>query len=174
MPDNKTCFILFDEKTKTVWGVFTSKHLLYSMYHNLQSICQGVNLFVKEYLLDTNIVVTQFNSPDSIRQSFNPYTDNAEKDASTSVPTELKSEFEKLQTRYSDFNNNFKLFKQFIADGVLTLDTNIKDVPHLLRNRFEVFSDIVRLNIPGEEAFGYFMDRYYYKTEKYTYLSDED
>ena len=156
-----TCYVLCDSGDK-IWGVFTDTTLLYSMYHNLRTLDQRISLTIKEYSWNTNIVLSHWNLHGEIERAFNK--NKREKTASSSelvVPNELKGEFQKLKLRLVEFKDNYTVFKRLLDEGIITVESPIKDVPILLRDRFSIFCDILKMKIPEEEMFSYFVDRYY-------------
>ena len=147
-----------------IWGLFSDKALLYSMYENLTRAAPTLELKIQQIKMDTNILVKEWDNESDIRSEHHPCDLPGSKKVDQEViPTELKLELVKLKTRLSEFTQNMKVFRKMLDDGVLSLDSSLSDVPKLFRDKYYVFRDIVKFNVPDDDAFGYFTDRYYYK-----------
>lgn len=155
-------YLLCDEKS--VWGVFSDKDMLFGMYSNLKKANKSLHLKIQKVRLNSNIIIEEWDEDSEIVKAHHPCGGETTKD-NISIPTELKLEFTKLQTRLSEFKNNMNVFKNMVDDGVLTLDNQIEDVPLLLRDKYHIFCDIIKFEVPDDDAFGYFVDRFYYKPQ---------
>jgi hypothetical protein len=148
--------------SNSVWGVFSDKDMLFGMYSNLRRANTTLNLKVQKLRMNSNIVIEEWTDDDDIVKAHHPCGGDTTKD-NVQIPSELKLEFTKLKNRLAEFKSNIQVFRTMIDEGVLSLDSNVDEVPLLLRDRFHIFCDIIKFNIPDEDAFGYFVDRFYYK-----------
>ena len=160
-------FVLFDSKTQKIWGVFADRVLLFSTYMVLQEAAANVPLSIKEYKPNTNLTLNTWSTHKSIMKEFSilpsPTSSDTAPDTGavgpSNVPKAMKSQVDKLFNKYNSFVENFKIFKQMECKTK-------KDAPQLLQPYFDIFTDLVRLNVPEVEAFGYFMDRITPPTEE--------
>lgn len=170
--EHSEAYILQDD-TEKVWGVFNDKVLMYGMYENLTSLIpKNRTISILLLTMNTNTVIKEWKDVTEIKKQFHPskFQCDANETKSEQIPKELRQEWCKLNRRLSEFKGNFDVFKKMLKDGLISLDTDINDVPELLRDKYNIFSDIIRLEIPEDECFGYYMDRYYYIPQKFDYL----
>lgn len=154
-----------------IWGIFTETSLLYSMYENLLCAAPNLELKIQQIKLNTNTLLHEWTDDAVIKRSYHPKDDILHKQLNSQelVPHELRHEVSKLKVRLGEFQENLKIFKKMLEDGLLTLDSPKEQIPQLLRDKFYIYRDIVRFDVPDEDAFGYFIDRYYYRP-----LADSD
>lgn len=143
------------EDQKKTWGVFTDRVLLFSAYSTLLEVGQH-GMRVREFRPNTGLVLKEWSDNKTILKEFSIVPQQIAKDESMvktdAIPKAAKRQVERVLDQYRTFSENLALFKR--------LDTTEKqDLPELLRPHFEIFTDIVRLDVPDSEAFGYFVDR---------------
>jgi hypothetical protein len=161
---------LLEDDNKRVWGVFDDRVLLYSMYQNLVSaLGRDRALSIRMLSMNTNTVIRQWLTPQEIYDTFHPEKakrPTEQVSGQVNVTKEVRSEWKKLQARHSEFKSNLDVLKKMLGEKLLSVDSPIDEVPELLRDKFYVLKDIIKLDIPQEDAFGYFMDRYYYQPNR--------
>lgn len=167
VPNNT--FVLVNRDTGDIWGVFTDTQLLFSMYKNLSLLDKTLHLSIKEYMCNTNLVVSEISEPEKVDTKYNPRAPNKEDtdNQALSVPPPLRNEFTKLQCRFNEFKQNFNVFNQLLGENVIHCNSSKDDIPFLFRDKFDIFVDIVKMDMNEDDAFGYFMDRFYYRPPLY-------
>jgi hypothetical protein len=163
-------FVLVSRDTGDIWGVFTDTQLLFAMYKNLTLLDQTLHLTVKEYMCNTNLVVSETSEPEHVNSKYNPSAPDkggSDDDQTLSVPPPLRNEFTKLQCRFNEFKQNFNVFKQLLNEGVIHLNSPKEDVPFIFRDKVDIFVDIIKMDMNEDDAFGYLMDRFYYRPPVY-------
>lgn len=161
----KMVYVLDNSKNNRLWGVFSDPQLMYSMYQNLVAVAdpRQQSLRVRLLGINTNTVYKEWLEEEDIYNAFHPESSRVSSDdASEVVPRELRLEFGKLKTRYSEFKSNLSIFRKMLDERVIAFDSPSENIPPPLQKGFDIYCDIVRFNVPEEDAFGYFIDRFYY------------
>lgn len=154
---------LLEDSNGAVWGIYTDRDLLYGMYENLQAANPELLMKVSQIRVNTNIKVAEWTGAENISGAHHPCRKDPAWSGNTAVvPKELRLEFGRLQTRLKEFKDGFAAFKRMLEEGVLRLDSSPDTIPALLKKKYPIYRDIVSFNVPDDEAFGYFVDRYYY------------
>ena len=165
----KYVYVLSEIQSGKLWGIYEDLTLLLNSYLNLRAL-NLYDLQIKKLILNTNIIheivdthqtildYCHFKSPIHHKSTTNGQDPNTT--IEKKYPKAIIPQIEKVEQQYSIFLSNLKTFHQLIDDKVFTLDSSVDMVPELFRDKFEIFRDIVLLNVPDEEAFTYFHDRY--------------
>lgn len=159
-------FVLLEQESGRIWGMYDDTNHLLSTYLSVTELKPSVRLAVNQYIINTTIVRDQFNTKESILKLCGytpPRVADLDETTSTSVPREILAEVERVKERFSLFTGNMIAFRRLLDQGVITLDSPAESVPELFRDKFEIYRDIVRLEVPDNEAFTYFMDRFRYQ-----------
>lgn len=149
-----------EQGTNRLWGVFHDPKLLYSMYENLEGLLNKT-LCIRMMRMNTNTILYEWKGSEAIHKKFGPEREEP-KHQEEVIPKELRLEWSRLKTRLSEFKTNYDLFRKMVSEGVLSTTADVEDIPFVFRDKYTIFCDIYRMDIPEDEAFGYFLDRFYY------------
>lgn len=140
-------------QAETIWGVFLDKTLLFSMYDNLKRSSRFKGLCVTEIRANTNLTVGEWIDDEAIVAQFGltPTTSKKKEETTPAVPKALRAPWDRMVRMHSAFVEQLALFRKLAPFE--------KGVPELLRKYKDVYADIIRLEVPDDEAFAYFLDR---------------
>lgn len=155
-------YILLSRNKNIVKGIFKNSILLLSTYKTIKEILPEEDLLIQEIIINTNIIKKTYNEEQLIKLAG---LDKVENDLCTDAyPKEIKNEIEKIKVKLSIFKENLKTFDKLLKDKVFSLEeTNLENIPLLFRDKFEIFRDIKLNDIPEDEMFSYFMDRFQFQ-----------
>lgn len=165
-------YLLMNDANNTIRGVFKDPTLLYNNYKMIQQILPTERLIVKEIILNTNIIRKHF-SEDEIKKltGINFVSDGELNEIHEihEIPKEIKNEVGKIKIKLNIFKENMKTFNKLLGDNIFSLEeTDMEKIPLLFRDKFEIYRDIKIKEIPEQEMFSYFMDRF-----QFTDITDE-
>jgi hypothetical protein len=152
----KPLFVLTEKNKGKVWGVFEDTNHLMSIYRCVKELKVDAKLVVTQFLLNTTIVVHEADSEDAVTELCGYQSRSCKQD----LPREILPEIQRVKEKLSIFKDNMNTFKRLLDDGVITLESDFDQVPELFRDKFDIYRDIIRLDVPETEAFSYFNDRY--------------
>jgi hypothetical protein len=127
------------------------------MIENIIDICPNKKFIIREILTNTNVTKNIFDET-SIKELL-PFNTKSFM-ADSNIPIEIKFEVEKIKDKFNIFKENFKVFKKLLDDKIISLEDNKENVPELFSDKFEIYRDIQKMEVPEKEQFQYFMDRY--------------
>jgi len=153
MSDNKV--YVLSEPGGDVWGVFSEKLLVRSMYENLRRLSPLRCFRVDTVVLNTNLRIRSEDAD----QFCGPVEKEAE-GGECVVPKEIRREVEKVKSRFSVFKEGMKVFRKMLEDRSLGLNEEKDQVPELFRDKYHIMRDIILKSVPEEDSFAYFSDRY--------------
>lgn len=149
-------YVLLSVKSGLIRGIFKDTILLYSTYKTIKELLPSELLKVQQVIINTNIVKKVYTEPEL--DELIGLESNA---VSEVFPKEIKREVDKIKQKLCIFKENMKTFEKLIADNIIDLDEEDREnIPILFRDKFDIFRDIIKLKIPEDEMFSYFVDRF--------------
>ena len=148
-----TVYILSEQNSNNIWGVYNSDIFLEHMINTLKLNNPEIELKIEEKIINTNITKLEINNPTFKKNKL--IIDNKESSNQQNAKDKeiISTEIKKIEELYETFLQDIKSYEKLLVEKL--------EVPDFFKNKFNVIENIFENKIPEKERFSYYMSNIY-------------
>jgi len=148
-----TVYILSEQNSNNIWGVYNSDIFLEHMINTLKLNNPEIELKIQEKIINTNITKLEINNPSFKKNKL--IIDNKESSNQKSGKDKeiIANEIKKIEELYETFLQDTKSYEKLLVEKL--------EVPDFFKNKFNVIQNIFENKIAEKERFSYYMSNIY-------------
>lgn len=148
-----TVYILSEQNSNNIWGVYNSDIFLENMIHTLKINDPEIQLKIEEKIINTNITKKEIENPTFKKNKLIVEDKNCSNEKSSKDKEIISNEVKKVEELYETFLQDIKSYEKLLVEKL--------EVPDFFKNKFNVIQNIFENKMEEKERFSYYMSNIY-------------
>lgn len=148
-----TVYILSEQNSNNIWGVYNSDIFLENMIHTLKINDPEIQLKIEEKIINTNITKKEIENPTFKKNKLIVEDKNCSNKKSSKDKEIISNEVKKIEELYETFLQDIKSYEKLLVEKL--------EVPDFFKNKFNVIQNIFENKMEEKERFSYYMSNIY-------------